>query len=61
MRLTADEFDRERRYQTVMYFIRQMLDQGLITEEEYRQIKYVSEEDVMDDGMGGNFMGGNFF
>ena len=26
MRLTADEFDRERRYQTVMYFIRQMLD-----------------------------------
>ena len=38
MRLTADEFDRERRYQTVMYFVRQMLDQRLITEEEYRQI-----------------------
>ena len=38
MRMTADEFDRERRYQTVMYFIRQMLDQGLITDEEDSQI-----------------------
>lgn len=39
MQMTAEEFDRERRYQTVMIFVRQMLDQGLITEEEYCQIE----------------------
>lgn len=33
MRLTADEFDRELRYLTVMIFVRKLLDQGLITEE----------------------------
>ena len=38
MRMTADEFGRELRYQTVMIFVRKMLDQGLITEEEYCQI-----------------------
>ena len=38
MQMTAEEFDRERRYQTVMFFVRKMLDQGLITEEEYCQI-----------------------
>ena len=38
MQMTAEEFDRERRYQTVMHFVRMMLDQGLISEEEYRQI-----------------------
>ena len=36
--MTPEEFDRERRYQTVMHFVRKMLDQGLISEEEYRQI-----------------------
>jgi hypothetical protein len=38
MRLTADEFDRELRYQTVMIFVRKLLDQGLINEEEYCRI-----------------------
>ena len=38
MRMTADEFGRELRYQTVMIFVRKMLEQGLITEEEYCQI-----------------------
>ena len=34
MQMTEEKFDRERRYQTVMFFVRKMLDQGLITEEE---------------------------
>lgn len=38
MRMTADEFSRELSYQTVMVFVRKMLDQGLITQEEYCQI-----------------------
>ena len=38
MQMTAEEFDRERCYQTVMHFVRMMLDQGLISEEEYCQI-----------------------
>ena len=38
MRMTGKEFDRERRYQTIMYFVRKMLSEGLITEEEYCQI-----------------------
>lgn len=39
MQMTAEEFDWERRYQTVMFFARRMLDQGLITEEEYCRIE----------------------
>lgn len=38
MRMTEEEFDRERRYQTIMHFVRKMLDEGLISEEEYREI-----------------------
>ena len=38
MRMTKDEFDRERRYQVVMHFVRKMLEEGLISEEEYCQI-----------------------
>ena len=38
MQMTAEEFDRERQYQTVMVFVRKMLGQGLITEEEYYRI-----------------------
>ena len=38
MRMTNEEFDREKRYQVVMLFIRKMLSEGLITEEEYCQI-----------------------
>ena len=36
--MTNEEFDREKRYQVVMLFIRKMLSEGLITEEEYCQI-----------------------
>ena len=38
MQMTQEEFDRERRYQTIMHFVRKMLKEGLISEEEYRQI-----------------------
>ena len=38
MWMTQDEFDREKRYQVVMHFVRKMLRDGLISEEEYRQI-----------------------
>ena len=38
MRLTDEEFRRESGYQVIMHFIRKMLTDGLITEEEYRQI-----------------------
>ena len=36
--MTQEEFDRERRYQTIMHFVRKMLEEGLISEEEYHQI-----------------------
>ena len=35
MQMTKEEFDREKRYQVVMHFVRKMLSEGLITEEEY--------------------------
>lgn len=38
MRMTAEEFERERQYQTVMHFVRKLLEEGLISEEEYCQI-----------------------
>lgn len=38
MRLTEEEFARELRYQSATYFLRQILDQGLISAEEYRPI-----------------------
>lgn len=36
--MTGDEFNRERRYQTIMHFVKKMLLDGLISEEEYHQI-----------------------
>ena len=38
MNMTKEEFDREKSYQVLMYFVRKMLFEGLISEEEYRQI-----------------------
>ena len=38
MRMTQDEFDREKQYQVVMCFVRKMLTDGLISEEEYYHI-----------------------
>ena len=38
MRMTPEEFDRERRYQTVTFFMKKLLREGLISEEEFVQI-----------------------
>lgn len=38
MQLTQEEFDREKRYLGLMLFAKQMLRDGLITEDEYRTI-----------------------
>ena len=38
MRMTAEEFDRERRYQTITYFMKKLLREGLISEEEFVRI-----------------------
>ena len=38
MWMTQDEFEREKSYQVVMHFIRKMLRDGFLSEEEYRQI-----------------------
>ena len=35
MRMSEDEFGRECGYQTTAYFLRKMLDEGLISESEY--------------------------
>ncbi len=38
MKMTPDEFEREKLYQGTMHFARQMLEKGIITEEDYCQI-----------------------
>ena len=38
MRMTQEEFDRENRYQGLMYFVNQLRREGLITAEEYCEI-----------------------
>lgn len=38
MQMTNEEFEREKRYQVIMHFVRKMLSEGLISEEEYGQI-----------------------
>ena len=38
MRMTKAEFENERRYQGLMYFLKQMLRDGLIFEDEYCQL-----------------------
>lgn len=38
MHVTQDEFERERRYQTLTYFLKKMLSEGLISEEEFCRI-----------------------
>lgn len=44
MRMTPEEFERERRYQTATYYVRKMLDAGLITTEEYDRIDTKNRE-----------------
>ena len=36
--MSREEFRNEKLYQTTMYFVRKMLSEGIISEEEYRQI-----------------------
>lgn len=36
--MSKEEFNNEKLYQATMYIARKMLNEGLITEEEYRQI-----------------------
>lgn len=36
--MTGEEYQRERRYQIVMYIARQMLKNGVITEDDYKVI-----------------------
>lgn len=45
MRMTESEFEREKRYQGLMYFIKKMLCEGLLSEEEYRALctEYAAE------------------
>mgnify|MGYP006988888412 FL=1 len=38
MRLTPEEFEAEKRYQGLMYFVKQMLRDGLISNCEFEQI-----------------------
>ena len=38
MRLTQEEFEAEKRYQGLMYFVKQMLRDGLISDCEFEQI-----------------------
>lgn len=38
MKLTDQEFENEKRYQGLMYFVRKMLDEGIITKAEYLSI-----------------------
>lgn len=36
--MTQEEFDREKRYQGLMYFVKQMRREGLLTDEEFCEI-----------------------
>ena len=38
MQLTQEEFDREKRYLGLLHFLKQMRRDGLISDDEYRQI-----------------------
>ena len=38
MRMTEAEFENEKRYQGLVYFLKQMLRDGLISEDEYCQL-----------------------
>lgn len=42
--MSKEEFKNEKLYQTTMYIARQMLAEGLISEEEYRQINTIFTE-----------------
>jgi len=38
MRLTPEEFEAEKRYQGLIHFVKQMLREGLISDDEFEQI-----------------------
>lgn len=58
MLMTEAEFQRERRYQTTMHFVRMMLENGLISREEYCQIDTKTREKFRP--ITGGLLSGNF-
>ena len=42
--MSKDEFRNEKLYQTTMHLARKMLEEGIISEEEYRQIDTIFSE-----------------
>ncbi len=58
MRMTKEEFDRELKYQVVMYFTKKMLMEALTTEDEYRQIDAICNERYKP--ATGNLLSGKF-
>lgn len=58
MRMTPEEFEREKNYQSITYFLRRMLDQRLITEEEFHQIDTKNREKLRP--FTGDLLSGNF-
>ena len=39
--MSKEEFRNERLYQTTMHIVRQILEQGIITEDEYREVEEI--------------------
>ena len=39
--MSKEEFRNERLYQTTMHIVRQILEQGIITEEEYHEVEAI--------------------
>lgn len=58
MRMSEEQFDRERRYQVAMYFVHRMLEEGLISQEEYCQINTKNPEKFKP--VTGNLLSRNF-
>lgn len=44
MKMTKEEFGREDRYQSCMYFLKKMLHKGLVTDDEFIQAEYILRE-----------------
>lgn len=59
MLMTDGEFQRERRYQITMYFIRKMLEDGIISRGDYCQIDTITRRKfrpITGDLLSGNFL-----
>lgn len=58
MRMTGEELSREAQYQATMHWVRKMLEEGLISEEEYRQIDTKNRQKLRPKT--GNLLSGKF-